>query len=387
MNSGAENEREPANSPRLLLGIFGLQFFQSWPINVAPLLNGGLIDSLGFSVGQAGLVATCELAAFAIALIFGGRLVDVLQLRTVGLIGLILAGLANLGSVGQTTFVALCAMRGLAGIGGGIAVMAGTTALASARRVDRVAALQFATIALVTAFALVGASELGARFGVYGLFRLCAFVCAVACVFAIAMPQNVPKQSDHAGLRLSHLATISSPIVIASTASLAGSTAVWAFAERIGLSIGLTIQEVGFALAVTALPGIIGGVAAFAVSRPGRELALCVVGIFCFGASAVLVALARSEFSFLVGLIVLTFFFVFTQPFFTALAVLADRSGRLASAMLGWAALGSAAAPAIAGQIIASGSLASIAWIPAVTTSIALACLVWLSQSGRMKIG
>jgi predicted MFS family arabinose efflux permease len=375
------------NSLRLLVGIFGLQFFQSWPINVAPLLNGSLIDSIGLTVAQAGLVATSELVAFAFALIFAARLVDLLSLRTIGLIGLGLAASANLASIGQTVFPVLCAVRGLAGLGGGIAVMAGTAALASAYRVDRVAALQFAMIALVIAFALVGASELSARFGAAGLFQLCALVCGIASAFVAFLPGDTGHSSEEPALRLGLLATVSSPIVIASTASLAGSTAVWAFAERVGLSVGLTVQQVGFALAVTALPGILGGIAAFVVTRPGRELTLTIVGVSCFGASAVLVALAQTPFAFVLGLIVLTFFFVFTQPFITALAIAADRSGRLAAAMLGWTALGSAAAPALAGQVIASQSLASVAWIPAITTVIALACLVWLEQSGRMRTG
>jgi len=375
------------NSARLLAGIFGLQFFQSWPINVTPLLNGSLIDSIGLTVAQAGLVATSELVAFAFALIFAARLVDLLSLRTIGLIGLGLAAFANLASIGQTAFPVLCAVRGLSGLGSGFAVMAGTAALASANRVDRVAALQFAMIALVIAFALVGASELSARFGAAGLFRLCALVCGIASAFVAVLPGNTRHAAEEPALRLGLLATVSSPLVIASTASLAGATAVWAFAERIGLSVGLTVQQVGFALAVTALPGILGGIAAFVVTRPGRELTLTIVGVSCFGVSAVLVVLAQTPFAFVLGLIVLTFFFVFTQPFITALAIAADRSGRLAAAMLGWTALGSAAAPALAGQVIASQGLASVASIPAITTVIALACLVWPERSGRARNG
>lgn len=373
------------NSPRLLLGIFGLQFFQSWPINVAPLLNGSMIDSIGLSVAQAGLVATSELVAFALALIVAARFVDLLTLRTLGLIGLGLAASANLASIGQTSFPVLCAVRGLAGVGSGIAVMAGTAALASAHRVDRVAALQFAMIAFVIAFALVGASELSARYGAAGLFRLCALVCAIASLFVVLLPGETRHSAADPALQFGLLATVSSPIVIASTASLAGSTAVWAFAERVGLSVGMTVQQVGFALAVTALPGILGGIAAFAVTRPGRELALTIVGVSCFGVSAGFVALAQTPFAFVAGLITLTFFYVFTQPFITALAIAADRSGRLAAAMLGWTALGSAAAPALAGQVIAVHGLASVAWIPAITTAIALACLAWLGRSRRKR--
>jgi hypothetical protein len=31
--------------------------------------------------------------------------------------------------------------------------------------------------------------------------------------------------------------------------------------------------------------------------------------------------------------------------------------------------------------------LASVGWIPAVTTAIALTCLAWLRRSGRMQTG
>jgi hypothetical protein len=86
--------------------------------------------------------------------------------------------------------------------------------------------------------------------------------------------------------------------------------------------------------------------------------------------------LAPNRALFALALIVQAFFFVFSGPFLIAFGVSLDRSGGLVAASQSWSDLVSAAAPALAGYLLATQGRASLTWLSAGSAVLAVASLL-----------
>jgi predicted MFS family arabinose efflux permease len=368
----AGGRRIAGESIPFIAGLLGMQFLGSWPINVAPLINGSLVDTRDMAISTVGIVASAELLGLALTLVCGPIFLHRWQSRAIGLVGLIVAVLANLVSIPLSDPVPLSLARLCAGVGCGLAVTAGAAAIATARRVDQTGALVTIIISIAVAAGLVLASSISVEHGASGLFATCAALSAVAFVLATQLPitggiRDVPA--------FRFLAPLRSPVVLASMASLGGATAVWSFSERIGVAVGLTVSEVGQVIALTTVPGILGGVAAFVCAGRGLERRMAIIGTLLFGLACTAMPFATTPSFFIAALIMVTFFFVFAQPFLTAIAVSVDQSGALVASMVGWSSIAAAALPAIAGAVIETWGIVALAIFPLLGAALALVAL------------
>jgi predicted MFS family arabinose efflux permease len=169
-------------------------------------------------------------------------------------------------------------------------------------------------------------------------------------------------------------------VIVAACMVLMGSSAVWSFSERIGLSSGMSAKEVTFAISVTAIAGIAGAVAAVWAARFKRNHLMAFAGAAMFGTSVSLFAISTSPMFYISSLTVLSFAFLFVTPFITAIAIEADSSGNLWSAAHGSQILVGSFGPLIGGFLLSRGSFATLAVVTATTS---LLTLVAICISGR----
>lgn len=368
------------NDVRLAAGISGLFFCQFWTPLSAPFAIGGMIDSLHLSAGTAGAIASAEVFAFSLVLVFLRDAFFRYSFRQIALAGLALSAIANLVASIAHDPAYLTVARILAGAGSGAAARAGLVAISGAARVDRMAS----ALSMVNTLLMAGLFGLAARSleiaqlpGLYWLFALIAFLTGLPL---LALPPVLAVRSE---VRPRPLAEFNSPLVLAMVAMAFGFAAVWAFAERIGLASGLTVRQVGIVIGLTALPGIFGGAIAFALSAIGREKFHAMCGIAAVGgASAALATSSNAEF-YVTAQIALAVSYVFVQPFFLALAARFDTSGSLAASMTGWTSLVSAVAPAAAGLAVEAAGLGALVVVPLACTVAAIAILTPLQLPGR----
>jgi predicted MFS family arabinose efflux permease len=154
-----------------------------------------------------------------------------------------------------------------------------------------------------------------------------------------------------------------------------GSGSVWSFSERIGLAVGLSASSVTAAIGLTSLAGVVGALAALAAAQMKREFLWAALASTIFGCSVCALALAASPLSYVVALSVLSFAFMFTTPFLTAIAVRVDASGGLAGAVQGVQMLTGAVAPFLGGALLMTGSFNALAIVAAVASALAVVCV------------
>jgi hypothetical protein len=163
------------------------------------------------------------------------------------------------------------------------------------------------------------------------------------------------------------VALLRNPYVLGSALTFIGSTAVWSFFERKGVSLGLQPSQVGDLIAASSVVGgLLGTLAVFA--RDAHVRIAAVLAIVVFGLGQTTQAMAPTVFIFAAGAFVTTTMFSFVQTFTMTIGVRLDRTGGLNAAGNGWASFFNAFAPALGGALIMTGSFAGIA-------AMCLACM------------
>ena len=106
--------------------------------NALPIVVGALVDGAGLEPSRAGWLGSLELAGMAVSALMLAPRIGTLSLRRLGLGAALLAALAHGLSAWVDGFVALAALRLLAGLGEGAIVGVGNALIAASRAPDRV---------------------------------------------------------------------------------------------------------------------------------------------------------------------------------------------------------------------------------------------------------
>jgi predicted MFS family arabinose efflux permease len=248
------------------------------------------------------------------------------------------------------SFQALALARIVAGLGEGAAIAAANSAASSARFPDRLFAQASVVSGLVFAGALVAlpwAIQPWGHSGGFGAIVGISILCIPLLFCLPKVPDAAAASHGQAGRRLLGIATLSSLLLFA-----VGQGAIWAFSERIGISIGFSPEEVGLALGVTTLAGLVGGVIAAVVGTRGGRPLLLTLGLVANVVATWMVVIAGSSELYLAGLLAWGIAFFFALPYLLGTAAALDPLGRWAAAAAGIAAVGVALGPGAAGLMV-----------------------------------
>ncbi len=366
---------------RVVAGLVGLSLMNGLSLSTVPLSNGAWARELGLGASLVGVLLTVQILIAAIVGIALSSRLHRLDPRRWGM-G---AGLLLLGASVELAFaresVALFAGMVATGLALGVLTAAAAAAIAAADRVERTSAIVTLATTLVVAALTLPLAQLTGAGATRGLFLGQALI----VVFSLALTTLLPgrrvdvEPPPSVGL----MEAVRSPLVFSFVAQGVGSTGIWAFTLRIGAGLGLSAGAVGEIIAGASLAGILGAAAAAALARPGRILALSVGGVTLFGLATTLIPLAPVPAVFVMAMVGQAFFFVFCTPFLTAFGVSLDRSGGLVAAAQSWSNLLSAAAPAVAGFLLAAHGPQSLAWLSAGAATLAVASLLLAARARR----
>lgn len=368
VDRAADGVRPQSSERWLFIGLLSLHTFLSWAINMGPLQTGALMEGMGLSSTEAGLVGSSDTILYSFMLVGFPRLPCRFGTRTLALTGLVGAILGNFLCSLADTFLLLCLCRAMVGVSAGLIALAGFAALATASRIDRTSAGVTVLVTLIGAGLVMAAGRVTEAGSYKALFLFTAALAAVCGLAALVLPER----RHVAGPPLRFLIVVRSPLTLAAIALSFGGSAVWAFAERIGVRTGLEVSQVGDVLSVSLLAGLGAGVLALVVARPGREWSLFTFSFVCFGAACGLTAVAATPAVYIAGIVLMTFFFVFQGPFFTAITMGEDKTGGLTASITGYATLLSAVAPAVAGALVEGSAFDRLMWLCVGTTLIGL---------------
>ena len=350
---------------------------------LSPVIVGGLVDAAGWTERQAGLLVSVEMGAFAWSGVAGVLWLNRLPWRVVSLAACALLLAANLASCFVISESMLMAWRTVSGIGAGTLIALCYGALARTRKPHRNYAIfsmnQMALAMVCLAFlpVAINGSEgnpdsmaavvLGAL-GVTRALGMNAFFVTMlvlgllgtgcAALWTPVRPEKpLAPRGDGAG-RTNWLLAIA--MLVAIFALMVSQQGLWTYAERMGVSAGITRSSVAGVLTLGALAGLVGASTASAVGdRFSRPLVIAVVVALHLGAlSAFLFEL--TAFTFLLGILLHKFTWNFMIPYQLGMMALVERGGTAAILSTFITSTGVSAGSAIAAFLVTDFSYRGI---------------------------
>jgi predicted MFS family arabinose efflux permease len=331
----------------------------NFSLYLTPLILGAASDSLDLSSDQAGLLTTLEFAGLGLAsLLVATRFVHRLDRRRLTLLGAALAAAGHLFAVAVDSYAVMLPTRFAIGVGEGVLLAATNATIALSAGAARVYARCILTTILAASVGYAVCPSAIAAWGHRGAHGCAAVVLLLALVFVArgSHPAGAPQRERAVGpaiarwlLGLTLLVTLSDGLV-------------WPFAERIGRTLGLEGETLGWMLGLSLAAGLLGAGAAerlgtrFGYLRPLLlglwGTALAGWGMANSGTPATLFATTVSK------NVTILFFF----PYLLGVAAAVDRSGRTAAAVTGAMPLGVAAGPWLGGLVVEAAGFSALGW-------------------------
>ena len=366
----------------------GIGLLSYWAL---PLVAGSLITGLGLSTTEVGMIGTIEGSGLFISSLLLANFVDRGYRKRVAIMSVAVVVIANLVcGIVNMGFIALAIMRFITGIGAGLALAVGYATIANARDAEKFSG--HLTVMLVAFMVVImpALSRISDTFGYQGIFLGLAVTVLIGAISIIFLPDGPDQSLAHEGEADSRTATgLLSALAIAvlMIAFLFGArgTLPWLVAEQLGTDAGMSLPQVGNLFSVMYAVSILGpGTLLFLARVAGVRAilfwSLAVAGFFNW----LFTVSAGNTVQFSVGIIAWAtiYFIAFAQ--INAVAALADRKGRLASAVGSASIAGVTIAPFIGGSLVDAGGYT---WLGAavIILTILIAIVVLAGIPRHMK--
>jgi predicted MFS family arabinose efflux permease len=337
----------------------GIGLLSYWAL---PLVAGSLITGLGLSTTEVGMIGTIEGSGLFISSLLLANFVDRGYRKRMAIMSVAVVVIANLVcGIVNMGFIALAIMRFITGIGAGLALAVGNATIANARDAEKFSGHLTMMLVAFMVVIMPALSRISDTFGYQGIFLGLAVTVLIGAISIIFLPDGPDQSLAHEGEADSRTATgLLSALAIAvlMIALLFGArgTLPWLVAEQLGTDAGMSLPQVGnlFSLmyAVSILgPGTLLFLARVAGVRAILFWSLAVAGFFNW----LFTVSAGNTTQFSVGIIAWAtiYFIAFAQ--INAVAALADRKGKLVSAVGSAFIAGVTIAPFIGGFLVDAG--------------------------------
>jgi predicted MFS family arabinose efflux permease len=347
-----------------LLAMIGFSMLGNSSLVVQPMIVGGMVDELGFTEQQAGLIASVELSGLSLGMLL---LVGISQRIPRGVLaaaGVVTVVVTNVTACGIHEFQWMLLVRFLAGTGAAMALAVFLAMGAAEERPENtfavVNALSIAYSGVFTPFA----PAMLAAWKLPGLFLTLAAVALLMLPLTFGL--DPPRIARRAGDRPARSGSGGVParvimLLLMMFLLYCGHGSIWAYQQRIGVGLGLSSAEVGKWIGLSML---IGGVSGSLIARAlGMKLGrvwpqVLSLGVSAVGAVMLVVGSTPEMFASACGLVALSWFY--GLPYQMGLLAAFDPRGRANMAGLVMTTGGSAAGPALAAMLITQSGHAAI---------------------------
>lgn len=327
---------------------------------VQPGFVQGLVEIIGFDDKGAGYTASAEMFGLAATTILMTFIAHQVNWRSVIFWSLLLMFVANLLCTITTDLSLFVVLRFIAGLGAGSLVSLSFAAIGLTSNPDRNFGFLIMWVLVYGAlvlWAMPSAYELAGMNGVLWFFAIFPLTAMPFIRFMPATGENVVQVEEDA-VNLS--GSMKGLALFAMLAYFTAQGVVWAYLFLIGVSGGLTDQQVANGLMLSQFAGIAGAfLAAMLAHRFIRSVPLA-IGII--GGAACLYFLV-GNFSFLLFAIavgIYNFFWNMSHPFLLGAMASFDRRGRVVVYAVAMQMIGLAIGPFLAASVISEGEYQSV---------------------------
>ena len=326
---------------------------------VLPALVGGFAELPGFDDQDAGFIGAAQTFGAALGLLIPSLAMTRFRLPQTVAAALALVAATCLLSMLVLDPLVLALVRFVAGaseavlLGIGIGLVSSSAKNGSDRRYAAAVVAQFATGAIIL-YNLPAIFDLGG--GVRGLLSL--FM--VSPALGLFLLRWVPARVEAGVILVSgggaHLISKAVVLILLAFAFFyVANGGAWTYAERLGNSAGLTLENIGTALSLSMLGGIAGsGAAALFAKAVPRGVNLLLGS--ALGILSSLIMAGDLDFSrFALAVFLINFSLGYVIPFYLALLAERDPTGRVGSFAYVLNMIASAIGPAIAASLVSLG--------------------------------
>jgi len=346
--------------PPPLLAMIGFSMLGNSSLVVQPMIVGGMVDHLGFTERQAGLIASVELAGLSLGMLLMVGIAQRFPRAALAGASIAIVVLANILACFVDQFVPMLLVRFVAGGGAAMAIAVFLSMGAAQPRPENtfaiVNALSIAYSGVLTPFA----PSILAVWKLPGLFLTLAAVALLMIPLLIGLDAGVQRSSPAAPPRNTSVRGSGGvPIRILMLLLMmlllySGHGSVWAYQQRIGIGLGLQAEEIGRWIGLSMLIGGVGG------SMTARALGLRlgrvwpqVLSLGVSAVAAVMLVFGATSVVFAVACGLVAFSWFYGLPYQMGLLAAFDPLGRANMAGVVMTTGGSAAGPAVAAILIA----------------------------------
>jgi predicted MFS family arabinose efflux permease len=357
--------------PAIVIGVMGNSV-----IYLIPLLVGGMVSDRGFSEQVAGLMASADLAGYALATFATAMLLDRCNWRSMALAAVPLIIAANVGTTFTYTRELFALVRFASGLGCGVLAAIASVSLGQTDNPDRNYGLFFAASLLFGTAALWGLPVLLDRYGLNSAYWLVVFLCVCVGFVAATLPAGRAARSKSGPVVIRAVWLLAVAVLASILLFWAEQNAVYAYVERIGNASGLSGEFIGFSLGLANLTGFAGAMlVAWLGARLGRLLPLVIATLIQLVCLAALSGHVTSV-AYIAGIGSMALAWNVVNPFQMSILAGVDPSGKALALATTVTGLGLAIGPAAGAVAIGFGGYAAILWLAAALSVVSVLLLL-----------
>jgi MFS family permease len=322
---------------------------------VQPAFVQGLVEYMGHSEEQAGLIASAEMFGVAATGIGINFILNRFNWRVLIGIFLALAGIGNFLSLFMADASSLMIMRFITGLGSGGLMVFSFTMMGITARADRNLGYMLVAVLGYGALGLFVMPTVFAWVGVEGFLVFLGVFCLSGFLFAANLPcshqahEHIDENSKGYS-RSTKLITLSGVLLYNIAIGL-----VWVYIFVIGVEAGIAEQTVANGLMASQLFGLLGAsMAIFFEDRYGRLLPLT-IGILGGAMGIALLLGVPSAIGFVLAVCMFNGLWNLTMPYLMALLSDFDNKGRMVTFGVTLQLVGYAIGPALAASLLDVG--------------------------------
>ncbi|MEP5566581.1 MAG: MFS transporter [Halioglobus sp.] len=343
--------------------------------NVLPLYLGTAQDSKALSNSQLGLISTAFFVGYNLITLSAFYWIRVFSWRLVACLALPLGGACLYASTLADSYALLLGLTTVAGGAFAVVYGIGTTIISDTDNPARWYGLKIAAEAGLGAVLLVILpGTLVAQYGFDGMIWGILITLAVLSPVLIILPRSgrkvTPPSTDPGNS--AYPGGKSGPIwfaLLATFAFFTGTSAVWAFMERLGNAYGFDAEAIGTLLALTLIFATSGSLAVAAIGRLFGNFYPFILSVVSIFASLVILNIPGDFTLFAAGCCLFSIGFGAGLPLIVAEVAELDHDGRYTVLSVPAVGLGAMIGPAIAGFLFTETSAQPVV----IATAVAMA--------------
>jgi predicted MFS family arabinose efflux permease len=341
---------------------------------------------LALTEQQIGWLASTDSIGLALATFVFSIFIKKLNFRHVLLIGVVIAVLGNFLSAFIQEFSLLCFIRALTGIGEGMIVAVGISAIGMTKNPNRWFGFYTASIVVVQAIGLLLVPIIYDQLSLNGVF----VAIALFYLIPLSVIKLLPHKSDDYKItedgitpqfkqpsKQLNLGLIS---LLFFYMSIGG---VWTYMSLMGTSAGLSLSFVSQALSLAMIAGLMGALFFALIGDIGRNIGLLFISLLVMSLSIWILDNGLTDMRYLIAMCVFSFFWSIAGARLFAVISDVDHSGKYISAAQTVVGVGYIFGPILASTLVNGSGYTEVIIMGTVLFSL---CFIFVLPLARFKI-